>query len=277
MNKLSTTERAAIVAALVEGNSIRATCRMTGTGKNTVVRLLRDLGTACAEYADKNVRGVRAEQIQVDEIWSFCYSKQKNVPAEHKGEFGYGDVWTWTAIDADSKLAISWMVGRRDGYHANHFLEDLATRVEGRPQINTDGLAAYRWAIQGAFKGAADHAVIEKIYGPTYDTGRYSPPVCKGCKRVAVSGRPDLEEASTSYVERSNLTMRMGMRRFTRLTNGYSKKVENLEHAVSLHFMHYNFCRGHHTLRGKTPAMAAGLADHRWSLEELVSLLDRQP
>jgi IS1 family transposase len=250
---------------------------MTGAAKNTVVKLLRDLGAACAEYADANIRGVHAKQIQADEIWSFCYAKQKNVPDAMKGEFGYGDVWTWTAIDADSKLMLSWMVGKRDALHADAFLTDLAARVEGRPQISTDGLALYRWSIGAAFKGEVDHAVVEKIYGASeLSPGRYSPPICKGCKREVVRGNPDMEQASTSYVERQNLTMRMGMRRFTRLTNAFSKKVENLEHAVSLHFMHYNFCRVHQTLK-KTPAQAAGLADHAWSLAELVGLLDAVP
>jgi IS1 family transposase len=276
MNQLSTSDRAGIVAALVEGNSIRATCRMTGAAKNTVVKLLRDLGAACAEYADANIRGVRSAQIQCDEIWSFCYAKARNVPAEHKGEFGYGDVWTWTAIDSDTKLMLSWMVGKRDGLHAVNFITDVAGRVEGRPQITTDGLHAYTWAVYAGFRGEVDHAVVEKVYGSTFDAGRYSPPVCKGCKKKAAWGKPDLEKASTSYVERQNLTMRMGMRRFTRLTNAFSKKVENLEHAVSLHFMHYNFCRVHQTLK-RTPAQAAGLADHVWSLAELVSLLDERP
>lgn len=276
MNKLTNEKRARIVAALVEGNSIRATCRMTGAAKNTVVKLLEDLGTACADWTDANIRDVKAEQIQCDEIWSFCYAKARNVPAAKRGQFGFGDVWTWTAIDSESKLMVSWMVGRRDAMHANAFLQDVAKRVQGRPQITTDGLAAYRWAVYNGFQGEVDHAVVEKIYGATYDTGRYSPPVCKGCKREAQHGNPDLGKASTSHVERQNLTMRMGMRRFTRLTNGFSKKVENLEHAVSLHFMHYNFCRPHESLWKRTPAQAAGLADHRWNLAELVGLLDRQ-
>jgi IS1 family transposase len=274
MNQLSTAERAQVVSALVEGASIRSVVRMTGVAKNTVAKLLRDLGAACAEYADAAIREVAAQQIQCDEIWSFCYAKAKNVPEDKRDTFGYGDVWTWTAIDAQTKLMVSWMVGRRDARHAEHFLRDVAKRVNGRPQITTDGLAAYRWAVFSAFDGDVDHAVVQKIYGPSSDTaGRYSPPVCKGCKREAQHGAPDMEHASTSYVERSNLTMRMAMRRFTRLTNGFSKKVENLEHAVSLHFMHYNFCRVHQTLK-QTPAQAAGLADHRWTLEELVGLLE---
>jgi IS1 family transposase len=273
MNKLSTAERVRVLSALVEGNSIRATVRMTGVAKNTVVKLLADMGEACIAFADEKIRNVPAKDIQVDEIWSFCYAKAKNVPASMKGTFGVGDVWTWTAIDADTKLVLSWLVGDRNGATAVHFMRDVASRVEGRPQITSDGFHAYRWAVFSAFEGDVDHAVIQKIYGSTdMGQGRYSPPQCIGMKREHGCGQPDMERASTSYVERNNLTMRMGMRRMTRLTNGFSKKVENLGHAVSLHFVHYNFCRVHQTLK-KTPAMAAGLADHRWSMEELVGLL----
>lgn len=276
MSKLNTAERARIVAALVEGASIRGTCRMTGAAKNTVVKLLAELGQACADYADANIRGVAAKELQIDEIWSFCYAKEKNVPEHLKGEFGYGDVWTWTCLDANSKLMVAWMVGRRDGLHATHFLDDVASRVTGRPQVTTDGLVAYQWAVGSAFKGGVDHAVVQKIYGPSYgDAGRYSPPVCKGCKKIAQHGNPDMKKASTSYVERTNLGMRTNVRRFTRLTNAHSKKVENLEAAVSLHFMFYNYCRPHMTLGKRTPAMAAGLADHVWTLDELVGLIGR--
>jgi IS1 family transposase len=273
MNKLSTEDRVRVVSALVEGNSIRATVRMTGVAKNTVVKLLADLGSACEAYAHDKIRNVPCKSVQVDEIWSFCHAKAKNVPEEKRGIFGYGDVWTWTAIDADTKLVVSWLVGRRDGEHADMFMRDVASRVSGRPQINTDGFNAYKWAVSSAFNGEVDHAVVQKIYGQTFDdAGRYSPPVCKGCKREKGSGNPDVSKASTSYVERQNLTMRMGMRRFTRLTNGFSKKVANLEHAVSLHFMHYNFCRVHQTL-GRTPAQAAGLSEKRWTVADLVGLL----
>jgi len=211
MNKLSSEERARIVSALVEGNSLRATARMTGAARMTVEKLLRELGTACAEYADLSLRGIPAKRIECDEIWAFCYAKEKNVPAEKRGEFGFGDVWTWTAIDADSKLIVSWMVGRRNATHADSFLSDVAKRVTGRPMISTDGLAAYRWAIYSAFDGQVDHAVVQKIYGANTDgAARYSPPICKGCKREAQYGNPDMEKASTSYVERQNLTMRMG-------------------------------------------------------------------
>lgn len=274
MNRLSKEKRARVIACLVEGMSIRATVRITGVAKNTVQKLLLELGEVCAAYADENIRGLRSESVQCDEIWAFCYAKEKNVPEERKGEWGYGDVWTWTAIDADSKLMVSWMVGRRDGEHAETFLEDVASRMDSRPQITTDGLQAYRYAVLSAFEGQVDYAVIQKIYGSSeVKPGRYSPPVCKGCKKKVVAGNPDPEKVSTSYVERSNLTMRMGMRRMTRLTNGFSKKVANLEAAVSLHFMHYNFVRVHQTLK-QTPAQAAGLADRAWTLEDLVGLLE---
>lgn len=276
MNRLSTSARAQIVAALVEGMSIRAVSRMTGRSKNTITKLLADLGQACAAYHDEHVRGLQCEQVQADEIWAFCYSKAKNVPEQHKGEFGYGDVWTWTAIDADSKLMVSWLVGERNAYWAGAFIDDVASRMASRPQISTDGLAAYRWAIGSAFNGQVDHAIIKKVYGDAPGPkGRYSPAQCTGIEKKVGIGNPDMEKASTSYVERSNLTMRMGMRRFTRLTNAFSKKVANLEAAVSLHFMHYNFCRKHQTLK-TTPAVKAGLADHVWSVEELIGVLEAQ-
>lgn len=276
MNRLSTKRRAQIVRALVEGVSIRATVRLTGASKNTVVRLLEDLGEVCAEYQDRALRGLRCASLQLDEIWAFCYAKAKNVPEDKRGQFGYGDVWTWTCIDAETKLMVSWLVGRRDGAHAEHFLRDVSERLdpESRTQITTDGLAVYRYAVSEAFRDRVDYAMLQKIYGPSSEPeGRYSPPVCKGCKKEVVRGNPDPEKVSTSYVERSNLTMRMSMRRMTRLTNGFSKKVENLEHAVALHFMHYNFVRKHQTL-GTTPAVAAGVAAHVWTVEELVGLLE---
>ncbi|MBL8859512.1 MAG: IS1 family transposase [Planctomycetes bacterium] len=274
MNKLSTADRVRVLSALVEGNSIRATVRMTGVARNTVSKLLEDMGAACERFTNEHVHGLAAKNIQVDEIWSFCYAKAKNVPEHLRGQFGYGDVWTWTAIDADTKFAVSWHVGQRDGDNAVFFMRDVASRVTGRPQITSDGLNAYRWAISSAFDGDVDHAVVQKIYGSSeVATGRYSPPQCIGMTKEAGCGSPDMTKASTSFVERQNLTMRMGMRRFTRLTNGFSKKVENLAHAVALHFVHYNFCRMHQTLKS-TPAQAAGLADHRWSMEELVGLLD---
>jgi IS1 family transposase len=276
MNRLSTADRVRVIAALVEGNSIRATVRMTGVAKNTVVKLLADLGTACAAYHDEHVRGLSTERIQCDEIWSFVYAKNKNVPAEMRSQFGVGDVWTWTAIDADSKLVASYMIGERDAGAAREFMNDVASRMANRVQVTTDGHSSYVYAVGDAFKWDVDYTMLVKIYGPdrSGNVGRYSPPVCIGTKTHPICGSPDPEHVSTSFVERQNLTMRMGMRRFTRLTNAFSKKVENHYHAISLHFMHYNFCRKHQTIK-QTPAQAAGLTDHAWSIEELVSLLEQ--
>jgi IS1 family transposase len=279
MNRLPTEKRAQIIGALVEGNSIRATVRMTGAAKNTVVKLLVDLGAACAEYQDQVFRELPCQTIQCDEIWSFCYSKQKNVPEQHKGTFGYGDIWTWTAIDADTKLVPSWLVGERTFDDAFAFLTDLEARISGPIQLTTDGYHVYVQAVEQAFRHTwVDYAMLQKLYGadPAAEK-RYSPAVCIGRKTEEVFGNPDPAKISTSYVERQNLTMRMGMRRFTRLTNAFSKKVENLTHAVSLHYMHYNFARPHKTLANpypRTPAMAAGVADHVWSLTEIAALLD---
>jgi len=273
MNRLSTQRRAAIVAALVEGNSIRAITRMTGATLHTVLKLLNDLGCACAAYHSRNVRGVRVRRVQCDEIWNFVGAKAKNVTPEKKAE-GWGDVWTWVAIDADSKLCVSYLVGGRDALWAQEFMEDCASRIVGRVQITTDGHKAYLDAVEGAFGMDCDYAMLQKIYGAPSDeeTRRYSPATCIGCDMKVVSGNPDPKHVSTSYVERQNLTMRMSMRRFTRLTNAFSKKFENLRHAVALHYMYYNFCRVHQTLR-VTPAMEAGLANHVWTLEELVEQL----
>jgi IS1 family transposase len=275
MNRLSTEERTRVVAALVEGNSIRATVRMTGVAKNTVVKLLRDLGAACAKYHHDRVRHVRpARRIQCDEIWSFVGAKKKNVTPEQKQK-GWGDVWTWTAIDADSKLCVSYLVGGRDAGWATEFMHDIAGRVDHRIQLTTDSHKSYLEAVEGAFGLEIDYAMLQKIYGAPNieDQRKYSPATCIGSDMKVISGNPDPKHVSTSYVERQNLTMRMSMRRFTRLTNAFSKKVENLEHAVALHFMYYNFCRVHQTLR-VTPAMECGLADHVWNLEELVELLN---
>ncbi len=283
MNRLSTEQRAKIVGCLVEGMSIRGTVRVTGAAKNTIVKLLADLGEACAEYQDAALTNLPCKRIECDEIWSFCYAKQKNVPEEHRGTFGYGDVWTWTAICADTKLVPSWLVGERHADDAVVFMRDLADRLSHRVQLSTDGHGAYLTAVEDAFGSDIDYAVIHKIYGApsgTDDERRYSPAVCTGIEKRHVTGRPVRSLVSTSYVERQNLTMRMGMRRFTRLTNGFSKKVENLAHAVSLHYMHYNFARPHKTLTKAnggyptTPAMAAGVADHVWTLIEIVGLLD---
>jgi len=287
MNRLSTEKRAQIIGSLVEGNSIRATVRMTGAAKNTVVKLLTDLGAACADYQDEAMRDLPCRTIQCDEIWSFCYSKQKNVPDEHKGTFGYGDIWTWTALCADTKLVPSWLVGERTVDDAWTFLSDLQGRLAERVQITSDGLKIYVQAVDLAFGSEVDFAQLHKIYGPaegaTHQERKYSPNVCTGIEKRVITGDPDEREISTSYVERQNLTMRMGMRRFTRLPNGFSKKVENLAHAVSLHYMHYNFARVHQSLTvenadgmrtKRTPAMAAGVADHVWTLREIAALLD---
>jgi IS1 family transposase len=281
MNRLSTEQRARIIGCLVEGNSIRATVRMTGAAKNTVTKLLVDLGRACETYQVETMVDLTCERVQCDEIWSFCYSKAKNVPEDHKGEWGYGDVWTWTAIDADTKLVPAWYVGGRTADDAYSFMTDLAGRLSHRVQLTTDGLKAYLSAVEGSFGLDVDYAMLVKLYGnePSGPQTRYSPAPCIGADVRKITGVPDPAHISTSYVERQNLTMRMGMRRFTRLTNAFSKKVENLMAAISLHFMHYNYARPHQTLTKKygqptTPAMAAGIADHVWSLTEIAGLLD---
>ena len=275
MNKLSPERRAQVIKALVEGNSIRATCRMTGTAKGTVLRLLAEVGEACAKYQDEHLRDLTCRRIQCDEIWSFCYAKEKNVPQEVRGTFGYGDVWTWTALDADTKLVPSWAIGSRGAEAANEFLHDLADRLAHRIQLTTDGHKVYLNAVENVFGIDIDYAMLVKVYGKTSkeEETRYSPATCMGTETHVVRGNPDPKHISTSYVERQNLTMRMSMRRFTRLTNAFSKKVENLAHAVALHFMHYNFCRVHKTL-GTTPAVAAGVADHEWAVGEIINLLE---
>jgi len=275
MNRLSIADRTRIVASLVEGNSIRATCRMTGTAKGTVLKLLADLGTVCAAYHDEHVRRVAAKRIQCDEIWSFCYGKEKNVTEEQKAN-GAGSLWTWTALDADSKLIVSYLCGGRDASYAMEFMEDVASRLTTRVQITTDGHRAYAEAVEGAFGMDVDYAMLIKLYGnPAQPDTRYSPGVCIGTESVPVIGNPNPKHISTSYVERQNLTMRMSMRRFTRLTNGFSKKVDNHEHMLAIYFMYYNFCRIHSTLR-VTPAMEAGLTEHVWAVEDLVQLLERR-
>ena len=279
MNRISQSQRVAVVKALVEGTSIRGTTRLTGVAKNTIVKLLVDLGAACSEYQDRVLRDLTCRRIQADEIWSFCNAKAKNVPEAHRGEFGWGDVWTWTAIDADTKLVPSWLVGGRSGADAIALMDDLRGRLANRVQLTTDGHHPYLEAVEGAFGGNIDYAMLIKLYGNDPEAEkRYSPAKCLGIKVEEVSGSPDPAAISTSYVERQNLTMRMGMRRFTRLTNAFSRKVENLAAAVSLHFMFYNFARPHKTLANpypRTPAMAAGVADHVWRIDEIVALLNR--
>jgi IS1 family transposase len=278
MNKLSIQKRAQIIGCLVEGNSLRATARMTDTAKNTVIKLLVDIGQACAEYQNRTLRNLKCTRLQCDEIWSFCYAKEKNVPVEKQGQFGYGDVWTFVAIDAETKLVPSWMIGLRNADYAYGFLKDLQGRLASRTQLTTDGHRMYLQAVGDVFGIDIDYAMLVKFYG--YDPAgeaRYSPAKCIGTDKLIIQGKPDMKQVSTSYVERQNLTMRMNMRRFTRLTNGFSKKLENLEYAVTLHYMYYNFCRAHKSLANpypRTPAMAAGLTDHIWGIEEIVKLVD---
>ena len=274
MNKLTTDQRAKVVAALVEGNSLRAVNRMTGVNRTTIMKLLADLGAACSEYQDKAFVNLPCKRVQCDEIWSFVGAKEKNVTLEQK-ENGWGDVWTWVAIDADTKLVPTWYIGTRDGGAAYHFIHDLAARLANRVQLTTDGHKAYLNAVEDAFGANIDYAMLVKIYGNSPEGGevRYSPAQCMGARKAVQTGKPEFKHISTSFVERQNLTMRMSMRRFTRLTNGFSKKVENHEHAVALHYMHYNFCRIHKSLR-VTPAMEAGVSDHVWTIAELIALLD---
>jgi IS1 family transposase len=278
MNKLSIEKRAQILHMLVEGMSMRAVARIADVSRNTVDKLLRDVGAACLAYQDEHLRNLPCKRIQADEIWSFVGAKQKNVPEDRKGEFGIGDVWTWTAICADTKLVPCWHVGDRHAGDATMFMEDLASRLASRVRLTTDGHYAYLEAVEAGFGGAVDYAMLVKIYGaaPKGFEGRYSPSECKGARPRPVQGNPDMAHVSTSYVERQNLTMRMSMRRFTRLTNAFSKKVENHMHAISLHYMHYNFGRIHKTLR-VTPAMEAGVSDHVWTLEEIAALADSHP
>src|SRR5215210_7980694 len=279
MNQLSPQRRAQIVRALCEGNSIRSTSRMTGAAVNTVVNLLVDLGSACSEYQDRSMRNLPCKRLQCDEIWSFCYAKEKNVPLELQGQFGYGDVWTWTAIDAQTKLVPCWLVGERSGADARVFIDDLAGRLANRVQLTTDGHKPYLEAVEDAFGADIDYAQLVKLYGAEAGSERrYSPAVCIGAEPRRVQGNLDPAHISTSYVERQNLSMRMGMRRFTRLTNAFSKKLENHEHAIALYFMHYNYARPYTTLSKRyptTPAMASGLTDRVWTALDIVALLDQ--
>lgn len=274
MNRLSTAERAEIVSAMMEGCSMRAISRMTGRSKNTIVKLLEDLGTACADYMDKHLSNLNCKRIQMDEIWSFCYAKSKNVtPAIKEKNPSAGDVWTWVAIDADTKLIPCWIVGPRDGTTAKIFVNDLARRLANRVQLTSDGLQAYLVAVEKAFRGHVDYAMLHKVYlDAPEDQKRYSPAKCVGCETQVIDGDPDPKHISTSYIERQNLTMRMHMRRFTRLTNAFSKKIENHVHTLAIFYMHYTFVRIHQALR-VTPAMAANVTGRLWSIEDLVGLL----
>jgi IS1 family transposase len=272
MNVLTQDERIRVVSALVEGNSLRAVSRMTGVARNTITKLLVDLGQACMAYHDAAVRNVRVRRLQCDEIWAYVGAKAKNVSPAKK-EIGWGDVWTWVGIDADTKLVVSYLVGGRGAVWAKDFMDDCASRIRGRVQITTDGHRAYLDAVEDAFGSDVDFATLQKIYGASEETEtRYSPAKCIGCDMKVVTGKPDPRHISTSYVERQNLTMRMHMRRFTRLTNAFSKKLDNHAYAVALHFMYCNFVRVHQTLR-VTPAMEADLSNHVWEMSELVGLL----
>lgn len=275
MNRLPIEKRAQIIGMLVEGNSMRAVSRMADCSINTVTKLLEEVGFACNLYQAEHLRNLNCKRIQCDEIWGFCYSKEKNVAPADKGVLGHGDVWTWCALDADTKLMVSYLVGKRDADYALTFMTDVASRLAHRVQLTTDGHKPYLYAVEGAFGMDVDYAMLVKNYGApsTNEARRYSPAHLISADRVLITGNPEFAKVSTSHVERQNLTMRMSMRRLTRLTNGFSKKVENLEHAVSLHFMHYNFARVHKTLR-VTPAMEAGIADHVWTLEEIASLAE---
>ncbi|MDE0176819.1 MAG: IS1 family transposase [Defluviicoccus sp.] len=275
MNKLPLQTRKLIIRCLVEGQSIRATARTADVSKNTVVKLLIDAGKACAAYQDRALNHLPCRRIQVDEIWSFIYAKEKNLARAKSAPPEAGDVWTWTAICADTKLVPSWRVGDRSGMTAIEFMDDLRPRLANRVQLTSDGHKAYLEAVEGAFGGDVDYAQLVKVYGDAPEAEkRYSPPVCVGARKRRVEGRPDPAHVSTSYAERNNLTMRMSIRRFTRLTNAFSKKIENHAHSVALHFMHYNFCRQHKSLDGISPAMAAGVTDRLWNIEDIVRLVD---
>jgi IS1 family transposase len=275
MNVLDIKRKAAILSLLCEGNSVASTCRITGAAKNTVIKLLLEAGEACDAYQDRVLRNLNCQRVQCDEIWSFVGSKEKNTSKSAKKD-GHGDAWTWTAIDADSKLIVSWLVGGRDGGYAEDFMKDVAARLANRVQLTTDGHKPYLQAIESAFENEIDYAQLIKVYGPPADRTdrrRYSPAECSGSVIGKTVGSPNFDHISTSYVERQNLTMRMSMRRFTRLTNAFSKKLANHEAAVALHFMHYNFCRQHKTLR-VTPAMQAKVANYIWSMEDILNMVE---
>ena len=277
MNKLSAEQRAKILHLLCEGGSVRSITRLLNVGKNTVLNLMIEAGKACAAYHDEHVHGLKAKRVQCDEVWSFVYAKQRNVADAKAAPDGAGDAWTWTAIDADSKLIVSYFVGDRSGQSAIALMDDLASRLANRIQLTTDGHKAYLEAVEGAFGADVDYAILNKIYGsvPESARGRYSPAECIGCKKERIEGKPEKKHVSTSFVERSNLTFRMQNRRFTRLTNGFSKKLENHAYSVALFVMFYNFTRIHKTLR-VTPAMAAGVTKRLWDVKDIVALVEAQ-
>ncbi len=274
MNKLPLSKRVQILAMLCEGSSMRSISRVADVSINTVSKLLVEAGEACLILHDETVCNVKASRIQCDEIWSFCHAKAKNLATAKAAPDGAGDVWTWTAIDADTKLIVSYFVGDRSGESAMVLMDDLQARLANRVQLTTDGHKAYLEAVEGAFGSDVDFAQLVKLYGPTITApGRYSPAECTGIKKIRREGNPDIDHVSTSYVERQNLTMRMSMRRFTRLTNAFSKKLDNHIHALALYFVFYNFTRIHKTLR-MSPAMAAGITDRLWSLEDVIAKID---
>jgi IS1 family transposase len=277
MNKLSTEQRANILHLLCEGNSVRAITRLLNVGKNTVLTLMIDAGKACADYHDQCVRGIKAKRVQCDEVWSFVYAKQRSVPAAKAAPDGAGDAWTWTAIEADTKLIVSYFIGDRSGQSAIVLMDDLASRLANRVQLTTDGHKAYLDAVEGAFGADINYVILHKIYGsvPESAKGRYSPAECIGTEKRRIEGKPEKKHVSTSYVERSNLTIRMQNRRFTRLTNGFSKKLENHAYSVALFVMFYNFTRIHTMLRA-TPAMAGGVTDRLWDVKDIVALVEAE-
>ncbi len=274
MNKLSLAQRASVIRCLVDGNSVRATERITDVSKPTILKLLADVGEACAAYQNEHLRGLTCKRIQADEAWSFVYAKAKNVPEKYRGVWGYGDVWLWTTLCADCKLIPCWHLAPRDADAAYHIMQDVASRLTQRVQLTTDGFHCYLDAVDAAFPHGIDYAMLVKMYG-TDPMGqrRYSPSICLSAESKIIRGNPDRQHINTSYIERSNLTIRMGNRRYTRLTNAFSKKVENHAHHLALHFMYYNYARQHQTLR-VSPAMAAGVTDHLWSVEDIAGLLD---
>lgn len=275
MNKLATDKRVQILALMAEGNSIRSIVRLTGCSKNTVIKFMVNAGQAVTEYQDKTLRNLYCKRIQVDEIWAFCYAKQKNVAEAKAAPEGAGDIWTWVAMDAETKLIPSWLVGGRDAEYANEFMQDLAGRMVSRIQLTSDGLKAYLEAVEGAFGADIDYAMLVKMYGNTTESmkGKYSPAECTGCTKRSITGKPNEKGVSTSYIERQNLNIRMSNRRHTRLTNAFSKKAENHAYSMALYFMHYNFVRIHQTLR-ITPAMAAGVTDKLWSISDIVQIIE---
>ena len=276
MNKLPLATRSQILAMLCEGSSMRSISRVCDVSINTVSKLLVDAGKACAAFHDEQVRDVKARRVQVDEIWSFTAAKQKNVGGMKKPVQGAGDTWTWTAIEADTKLLITWLVGGRDSDYAIAFMDDLRDRLANRVQLTSDGHKAYLEAVEGAFGGDVDYAMLVKLYGATSESakGRYSPAECIGARKTPIEGNPDPKHVSTSYAERQNLTMRMQMRRFTRLTNAFSKKFENHMHMVALYTVWYNYVKQHKSLKGLSPAMASGLSDTLWSMTDLAEMID---